>query len=291
MKTAIETPAIVPREKLDFGLNGDIPKYWFDGDPFKTRLLDALSTVFPEGERFFIMSVREFRDQISDPQLQQDVQNFVRQEGQHTLIHNQYNARLKSQGMPVERIAQNQRAVNEVRRVKFSKGFNVALTAAAEHITAIMTEAFFDRRLVLAKADPRMRALWAWHSFEELEHKAVAFDVMRKVAKVGYFRRCAAMVIILVNFNFQMLKIANIMLRIDGFEEKERKRIFRQGLKWLYGPGGMLPRIFGHMFSYFKPGYHPWQQRESVNYKAWLDTYNRTGDMVAAGDVLFAAGT
>ena len=61
--------AIVPREKLDFDLDGDIPKYWFGGDAFKTRFFDAMSTIFPEGERYFISCVRDFRDQVNDPQL------------------------------------------------------------------------------------------------------------------------------------------------------------------------------------------------------------------------------
>ena len=33
---------IVPREKLNFGLDGDIPKYWFEGDPFLGRTLADL---------------------------------------------------------------------------------------------------------------------------------------------------------------------------------------------------------------------------------------------------------
>ena len=76
---------IVPREKLDFGLDGDIPKHWFGGDPFKSRFFDAMSTIFPEGERYFISCVRDYRDQVSDPKLLQDIKDFMRQEGQHGL--------------------------------------------------------------------------------------------------------------------------------------------------------------------------------------------------------------
>ena len=76
-------PHIIPREKLDFGLDGDIPQYWFDNDPFKSRFFDALSTIFPEGERFFISCVRDYRDQVTDPQLLADIKDFMRQEGQH----------------------------------------------------------------------------------------------------------------------------------------------------------------------------------------------------------------
>ena len=76
---------IVPREKLDFGLDGDIPKYWFGGDAFKSRFFDAMSTIFPEGERYFISCVRDYRDQVTDPKLLQDIKDFMRQEGQHGL--------------------------------------------------------------------------------------------------------------------------------------------------------------------------------------------------------------
>ncbi len=53
-------PPIVPREKLDFDLDGNIPKYWLDNDPFKTRFFDAVSTLFPVGEKIFITCVRDF---------------------------------------------------------------------------------------------------------------------------------------------------------------------------------------------------------------------------------------
>ncbi|HAK13838.1 MAG TPA: metal-dependent hydrolase, partial [Acinetobacter radioresistens] len=58
----------VVRSHLNFKLN-EIPRFWFGGDPFITRMFDALSLTFPDGERYFIQSVRLFRDQITDPEL------------------------------------------------------------------------------------------------------------------------------------------------------------------------------------------------------------------------------
>lgn len=60
--------APIVRSNLDFKL-ADVPRYWFAGDPFLTRMFDALSLTFPDGERYFIQSVRLFRDQIQDPDL------------------------------------------------------------------------------------------------------------------------------------------------------------------------------------------------------------------------------
>ena len=130
---------IVPRTKLDFDLQGDIPKYWFGGDPFKTRFFDALSTIFPEGERFFINCVRDFRDQITDPVLQQEVKDFIRQEGQHGMVHDQFNNRLRAQGIDVDAIERFERKFFDgFMRRWIPKKHTLALTAASEHMTAIM---------------------------------------------------------------------------------------------------------------------------------------------------------
>lgn len=46
-------------------------------------MFDALSLTFPVGERYFIESVRALRDKITDPELQQRVTDFIKQEAQH----------------------------------------------------------------------------------------------------------------------------------------------------------------------------------------------------------------
>ena len=49
----------VVRSNLDFHLE-NMQKDWFENDPFKTRFFDAISILFPDGERYFIESVRRF---------------------------------------------------------------------------------------------------------------------------------------------------------------------------------------------------------------------------------------
>ena len=97
------TPIV--RSNLDFKLT-DVPRYWFAGDPFLTRMFDALSLTFPDGERYFIQSVRLFRDQIQDPDLKQRVADFIRQEAQHGIAHDKMNQVMKDQGMPVDQFIQ-----------------------------------------------------------------------------------------------------------------------------------------------------------------------------------------
>jgi uncharacterized protein len=283
-------PAIVPREKLDFGLDGDIPKYWFGQDAFKTRFFDAMSSVFPEGERFFIACVRDFRDQVTDPQLQQEIKDFIRQEAQHTMVHNLFNQRLKAQGIDIDMLERIQRKISfDIARKYGAKKATLAATAASEHMTAIMAHGFFERKEVLAQADPRMRALYAWHAMEEIEHKAVAFDVMQKVAKVGYVRRCWGMLFVTLMFSIHILLVTRYMLKVDGFSRWERTKMWAKGLWWLYNPRGVFPSVTGHYLSYFKPGFHPWASGEIESYRTWLNAFNDSGDPILAGEAVHIA--
>ncbi len=155
-----EHATIVPRENLDFGLDGDIPKYWMDNDPFKTRFFDAMSTLFPMGEKFFITSVREFKDQITSPKLQQEVKDFTRQEAQHSLVHRQYNERLKRQGVEIDSINEQIETRLFVDAFKLTTPVQrLAVTSALEHLTSMMCTSFFERRELLDKSDARVGAV------------------------------------------------------------------------------------------------------------------------------------
>jgi uncharacterized protein len=43
--------------------------HWHGGNPFVTHFFNALSIMFPEGERFFVGSVRRFEHRVEDPRL------------------------------------------------------------------------------------------------------------------------------------------------------------------------------------------------------------------------------
>jgi uncharacterized protein len=277
------SPDIIPREKLDFGLDGDIAKYWFDGHPFKTRMFDALSTIFPEGERYFIACVRDYRDQVSDPKLLADIRDFIRQEAQHTLVHLSYNKRLTEQGIDVAGIEEfTHNVLFDVFRKRLPALTTLSHTAALEHLTASLADLLIGNEQVAKEMDPRMHALYVWHGMEEVEHKAVAFDVMQKVGKAGYFRRVLPFLFASVAFPFNTYLITMRMLRADGFTFWQRMKLMASGLVWLYRPGGLLWRFWGPYFAYFKPGFHPWQKPQDAAYHVWAKEMATTGDPLAA---------
>jgi predicted metal-dependent hydrolase len=281
---------IVPRVDLDFGLDGDIPRYWLGGDPFKTRLFDAMSCLFPEGEKYFITCVRDYRDRITDPVLNQEVKDFMRQEGQHGMVHTQFNNRLKAQGVDVERIENQMTRILARLRSILPRTFTLAQTAAAEHMTAIMAHSFFHRRELLEDADPRIRAMYAWHAVEEIEHKAVAFDVLTKVARASYFTRVIMMLYVSMIFPLHTFLIMRHMFRVDGFSWRQRAGMWLKGLWWLYKPGGLYLPVLPHYAAYFVPGYHPWKAGKMHSYERWVEVFGQTNDPIAAGTALHAAG-
>jgi len=279
---------IVVRENLDFGLDGDdIPRHWLANDAFKTRLFDAVQATFPDGERYFIRAVRAFRDQITDPALLKDVADFMRQEGQHGMVHTQYNERLKRQGIDIEAFTKHTKRVEELRMQRYSPEYNLALTASLEHFTAMMADLFFAERSMLADADERVRAMFAWHAIEEMEHKSVAFDVMQKVAKVGYLKRCLAMSHATFSFTMYTLISPWFMLRMDGYNPRECMAIYTKHMPWAFGT--VLGRLLPMIARYYRPGFHPTDIPTVHNYMDWVESYQNGANPIAAGEAMYTA--
>lgn len=282
---------ITVREGLDFGLDSDIPRHWFGGDPFKTRFFDAMSTLFPEGERFFIACVRDYKDQISDPAHKQVMLDFARQEAQHSKVHNAFNHRLSRQGVKVDKILANQRRnLFDIARKTLSKGHTLAITAASEHITALMSHTFVENRHHFEDADPRVRAMYVWHAVEEVEHKGVAFDVMQQVARVGYWLRVWALLMVSIQFPMFVFQILNHMLKVDGFNRWQRWGIWLKGLWWLYKPGGLMGPLLRPYLAWYKPGFHPWDAGAPGEFQTWMHVMQQSGDPIAASDALQPRG-
>ncbi len=278
----------VVRSHLNFKLN-EIPRFWFGGDPFITRMFDALSLTFPDGERYFIQSVRLFRDQITDPELKNRVADFICQEAQHGIAHDQMNQLMKAQGMPVDQFIQRLTRIFKFELEQRSPEYNIAMTAAAEHLTALMAETFFAYKSTLKDAHPYVRALFAWHAIEEMEHRDVAFDVMHDIANVPEMTRKFTLVWTTgLMFGFTLYR-ANVMLRHDGFSAWQRLQMNVRGLPWFFGRHGTLTRMGKQYRDWFKKDFHPSQHPIIAQYDVWIKTLEETGDPVLAGEAFWQA--
>lgn len=279
----------VVRKDLDFHLN-EAPRFWFNNDPFLTRMFDALSLTFPDGERYFIECVRMFRDKIDDPELQKRVADFIKQEAQHGIAHDKMNQLMKEQGMPVDQFTTTLKRIFRFELTKRSPQYNIAMTAAAEHLTALMAETFYSNKKTLENAHPYVRALFAWHAIEEMEHRDVAFDVMKQVGQVPESTRRFVLVLTTVlMFGFTLYR-TNIMLKCDGFSPRERLLMNLKGLPWFFGKNGTLTAMKSQYLDWFKKDFHPSQHPVIRQYPVWIETLEKTNDPIAAGEAFWQAG-
>ncbi|UVE16941.1 metal-dependent hydrolase [Pseudomonas sp. LS44] len=246
---------IHPRQPK-FGLPEPMPRHWHGGDAFKTHLFDAMSVLFPDGERFFIDSVRLFREQIDDPLLKEQIRGFIGQEAHHSREHAHYSERLRELGYDVDYLERGLKRRLAFIQKHLPAELQLAATCSVEHLTAIMADAVLRNPLWLQGADPTMARLWRWHALEETEHKAVAFDVYQSVCASPWLRR-RAMLQSTVFFTIDTLKGLIHMLKRDGL--LWNWRVWRDGLSWLWGKNGIYRELVKAYLDFYRGGFHPWQ--------------------------------
>src|SRR6266481_4368961 len=174
--------AIEPRDRT-FELGPDLPYHWHSDDGGITHFFNALSLMLPPGERFFMAALRPFLREIEDPGLRKQVLGFLAQEGVHSREHERYNKRLDEQGYWTAKWFELLTLVSlDVTRRFTSRRWQLAITCAFEHLTATVADTVLRDSRILRDAHPEYARLWRWHCAEEIEHKAVAFDVYRTVA-------------------------------------------------------------------------------------------------------------
>ncbi|MDX1958696.1 MAG: metal-dependent hydrolase [Leptospiraceae bacterium] len=172
---------------VDFGLGEeDIPRNWLWGNQFATHFVNSLHLVFPDGEKFFIRSVKAHEEFIKDPELKKRVKAFIAQEVTHGNEHKKFWNTLKKQGYDIQTFLDLFESTNFDTIEKYANQFlgakhSLAVTVALEHLTASLAEYVFNDLKELEGTHEDMRQMLLWHAAEEIEHKSVAFDVLKEV--------------------------------------------------------------------------------------------------------------
>ncbi|MDQ0464817.1 putative metal-dependent hydrolase [Caulobacter ginsengisoli] len=235
-------------------------RWWLNGDPLATAWHNALSGTFPEGEKLFIEAVARFKDRVGEP-LRGQIAAFVRQEAAHTREHLAFNQAL------ARRYNMSGIEIRTLNRVAFARTRphlgQLAATAALEHFTAILAHDALTHPEDFDGAPEALVKLWRWHAVEEIEHKAVAFDVLAAVMADlppvrRWMMRSISMALITLAFGHSMIVNTADLLRQDGIEPRSMR-----GAAWRYfvfGKPGVLRRILPHYLAWYRPGFHPWQK-------------------------------
>lgn len=241
---------------LPVELPDPLPRHWHSGDPFRTHFFNALSILFPLGERYFIDSVRQVRDRVDDEKLQHEVTGFIRQEGGHSQVHQEYNQRLRDLGYDVDRLEGKLKKRIDYIQTHFSPEKQLAGTIAFEHFTAMLADTLLREPEWLDGADPAMQTLWRWHSREETEHKSVAFDLYMHISGDRKMLR-SVMRQITVLFLLDISRGMRHMLRRDGrFWDLP---LWWRGMRFFWGRRGLFVRLIPSYREFYRHDFHPWQ--------------------------------
>jgi predicted metal-dependent hydrolase len=255
-----------PRRK-QFNLQSALASDWYAGSAFKTAWFNAMSLLFPLGEKFFIDSVCHFRDQIKDPRLLTEIAGFQAQESTHRLQHQKYNEMLCDlRGYDLTRFEKDERARMEWAYRELSAHRRLAGTTANEHLTAIMAHDMLTSDYIHKAADPGIAALWLWHGIEETEHKAVAFDVFVAVGGTTGQLRIALLFNTFFFFKDTLRNLC-IMLQKDG--KLWSLREWSTGFFFLFVKPGVIRRAFVPWLKFFSRDFHPWQNDNRFLVEEW----------------------
>lgn len=254
---------VVRTPKIGFAA---VPRAWMAGSLAASHVANGVNLLFPAGERFFVRSVRHYLGRLAGDEhegLARQVKGFFGQEGRHAQAHERYFETLRAQGYDIDTfLAWYERvAYAGVERLS-PPALRLAVTVALEHFTAIMAEDALTGG-VLDAADPAMRDLLSWHAVEELEHKAVAFDVLRAVHP-SYALRVAGMAVATAVLGAFWLEAARELLAQDGRTLRDAARELRALREEARAAGVReVPKpIFARVFvrgiaEYLRPGFHP----------------------------------
>jgi len=236
-------------------------RYWFNHNPFTTHFMNALQSIFPEGERSFIEDAMDGakilrRHGSLDAQMEQDLKLFQQQESLHSQQHRLWNQALIEAGY--KKLVQYEETYHRhlVRsRKQFSAKWRLAFTAAAEHYTASLAYIFVNiNQDLLTKSDYPFNSLLLYHAMEEVEHKSVCFD-LSKMLSPSYLRRVISLAFVSLQIAINIYTRMRYMLKNDGLWGRAYS-----GNVWgsLLGKRGLLRGLFPRIVMYLRPSFHPW---------------------------------
>ncbi|MFE4674042.1 metal-dependent hydrolase [Streptomyces sp. NPDC056721] len=277
--------AITPR-RVSFDWE-TTPLHWIPDEPTATHVINVLHLLLPAGERWFVKVFKEGLPLVDDPELLGDVKGFMGQEATHSVQHAYVLDHLAAQRLDTgdftkhvdflfEKLLGERPPLGAPISTQEWLRFRLSVVAAIEQFTAVLGDwVLHAEGLDAAGTDEVMLDLLRWHGAEEVEHRAVAFDMYQHCGGEGlprYARRLAGMAVTAPVMLYLWAWGAAYLIRHDPqlagrmrYSPAEHNRAVRKGLLPSWRElGAAIPR-------YLRRSYHPSQEgslRKAVEYLA-----------------------
>ena len=197
-------------------------------------------------------SVRNVRDKVTDEKLQAEIAAFIGQEAMHSKAHTEFNDAWRRDDYNLDRF-QAWLARKDGYVKSLHPKIQLAITCAFEHFTALLGGYILRHPEVLSTLDDDAIKLWVWHAIEEIEHRAVAFDVYQHIYGDDKIRR---LIMRSVTTGFASLTFYSATRLFMQDKQKSLPKI-GGNLFGVYLLAKMLIQLAPEYLAYYKAEFHP----------------------------------
>lgn len=275
----------------------ETPAHWIPGDPFASHVINVLHLLLPAGETWFIEVVNRRRSEVTDPELQESIKPFIQQESWHAQAHQHVLDALEKQGIDskpytdkLEKSFSGFLAADHPQWPSWAQHWmqrrNLAAVAAIEHFTAVLGHWILTHNTLDDHgADPQMLDLLRWHGAEEVEHRALVFDVHQAVGG-RWIQRVSTMLTAGPALALWWILGVRFLIKHDPAWNGPGARwrdYFRSARK---GHVPTFRQIFGLVPNYLRPSYNPSQEfstKLALDYLARSPAARAAAERKAAG--------
>lgn len=253
----ISNPKLNPRK---FRMSRPVPmeRHWMNDDPVATAFFNSLSISFPHAEVYMIDSLKPWREHVNEP-MRKEINASIEQELNHSREHVAFNRGMTEAGYEFKSVEKN--IINLVQELNTRDDLSrLQMTMCMEHLTAVISAELLSNDHHLAGAETELHNMWLWHATEEIEHKAVAYNVWLEATKDWsalrrWISRSLYFTIISYRFFSNRLSAQIHLLGQDGYSKSAAFfAMMRYGLK----KGGLLRRLAKPWAAFYKVNFHPW---------------------------------
>ena len=159
--------------KMPWTFDATVPFQWQPANPLVGIFGNVFTFFAVPFEQYIINAFRDAKDQVTDPGVAEEMEAFVRQEGQHSWAHRKHMNILIKQYPGLKETQQQVSELFDSLLATRSTEFHVSYVANIEATFTPLFKMFLDHRgSIFGGSDPRIASLILWHFVEEIEHRS-----------------------------------------------------------------------------------------------------------------------
>jgi predicted metal-dependent hydrolase len=262
-----EEQLVLAAREVEFDWS-QLPWHWIPGEPVTTHTLNVLHLLLPAGEDWFVKVLQQALPMIRDERVREDVLGFIGQEAMHSKAHGGVLDHFAAMDIDVSPYTGQidwvfgQLLGDRGLTGRWAQNWiveRVALIAAVEHYTAVLGAWVLEAHaLDRAGADPTMMDLLRWHGAEEVEHRAVCFDLLTHLDD-SYLRRLRSYIFVTPVLLWLWVRGVRFLMAVDPYTDRKarwRDWVLAARRDLLPGPVELAREVV----PYLRRRYHPSQQ-------------------------------